>query len=561
MASVAFALASTPVQAQSTQCHQITGGQAVASGFGVPYDVVYNTNTLLFRANCNPSAGTVDVSIGINDTVYIYELGYWWDGNQWSQFSLQGSNKTGAWYIGNANQTIQIPQAKQAEGAFYVGYICQWKDNNWHCGCQNTACATPSWQLQQILATAGSGSSSSGGSSTSSSGASGFGPAYDANLQKIRSTPLRNTYEDNSRYRNTPMAQIPMQNLFGPRRDYDRRNNPDADATDHETFPAAQDGTMRTVCEFSHFAYDDPIVLPGQPEKAHLHMFFGNTDVNAYSTYDTLFNSGGGTCNGRELNRTGYWAPAVIDQDMNIRIPDRALVYYKAYGSSIGNIRIYPPEMALVSNPAPMRRAGNDSKPFRCIDMYGGSKHGWSERMPNCQGRGDGTMRMEMRVKFQKCWNGRDPSNWRDNFRNSASFWQANCPSSHPIAFPGLEYLLRYPVEAGENSSRWMLSSDVDAATGNLGSGGRGSTFHADWWGAWHETVNRMWVDNCANVRGASCGFGYLDNSGPNSNGPALVYRKNWQRPHKVSGRELFQDICSVSKPLNRPEDLAYCNP
>ena len=38
-------------------------------------------------------------------------------------------------------------------------------------------------------------------------------------------------------------------------------------------------GAFRTVCEFSHMAFDDPIVYPGQPGRSHLHVFFGNTGI------------------------------------------------------------------------------------------------------------------------------------------------------------------------------------------------------------------------------------------------------------------------------------------
>ena len=34
---------------------------------------------------------------------------------------------------------------------------------------------------------------------------------------------------------------------------------------------------------YSHTASDDPIVYPGQPGQSHLHEFFGNTDVDAFT--------------------------------------------------------------------------------------------------------------------------------------------------------------------------------------------------------------------------------------------------------------------------------------
>src|SRR5262245_53339915 len=81
--------------------------------------------------------------------------------------------------------------------------------------------------------------------------------------------------------------------------------------------PGASDGVgaFRTVCDFSHMNYDDPIVFPGQPGKAHLHAHFGNTLTDADTTAENLRNSGNSTCRGGTANRTAYWVPAVIDRN------------------------------------------------------------------------------------------------------------------------------------------------------------------------------------------------------------------------------------------------------
>src|SRR5262245_35670801 len=47
-------------------------------------------------------------------------------------------------------------------------------------------------------------------------------------------------------------------------------------------------GAFRFICNVSHLLPDDPIVYPGRPGASHLHVFFGNTMANAYSTYETL---------------------------------------------------------------------------------------------------------------------------------------------------------------------------------------------------------------------------------------------------------------------------------
>jgi len=63
---------------------------------------------------------------------------------------------------------------------------------------------------------------------------------------------------------------------------------------------------FRTSCGFSHMAPDDPIVAPNLPRRSHLHTFFGNTGVDAFSNDDSIDNEGNSTCSGGIANRTGY---------------------------------------------------------------------------------------------------------------------------------------------------------------------------------------------------------------------------------------------------------------
>ena len=109
-------------------------------------------------------------------------------------------------------------------------------------------------------------------------------------------------------------------------------------ATD-EAPSASGDGTgaFRTVCDFSHMAFDDPIVYPGQPGKSHLHAFFGNTGTNANSTAASIANTGNSTCRGGTINRSGYWVPAMIDTlDGTPVAPLSLIVYYKTGYNGVG---------------------------------------------------------------------------------------------------------------------------------------------------------------------------------------------------------------------------------
>jgi hypothetical protein len=389
---------------------------------------------------------------------------------------------------------------------------------------------------------------------------------YRTNLDMIRGQSVRNRNHDGSPFRNTPSASLDPNRLYGPRSEY--LGNPGGNP--EQSFPVGNGGQFRTACEFSHFAYDDPLLYPNKPGAAHLHMFFGNTDVNAFSTYDTLINSGSSTCNGQELNRTGYWVPAIIDGSGNVRIPERIVVYYKGEGKARGASQVYPERAAMIVNDnynaMSLGEGGSPGKySFVCSDVYSTNGGAASNTMPNCQG--SGTAVLEMNVKFPGCWNGQNPADWNNFYPARYGYYSSDCVGGTTL--PNLEYFVNYRVEPGENTSSWFLSSDVDATSFGASKTTAGSTVHGDWWGGWHKATNQMWIDNCVNYKSntaSGCGFGYLSDGGPNNgspyDGPALKMRPQYTGPAKVSASELMNQLCpSDRRSYAKPEDAAYCAP
>ena len=94
-------------------------------------------------------------------------------------------------------------------------------------------------------------------------------------------------------------------------------------------------GSFRIDCQFSHMLYDDPIVFAYQPGMSHLHVFFGNSDVDGMTNTATLEETGtSSTCAGGSANRSAYWIPAMIDVATGFAIkPLSNEVYYKEAGS------------------------------------------------------------------------------------------------------------------------------------------------------------------------------------------------------------------------------------
>ncbi len=412
-----------------------------------------------------------------------------------------------------------------------------------------------------------------------SSNAAG-GRAYDDNLALIRGASVRNTNHDASADRATAQRDLVIADHIGPRSEY--LGNPGGNP--ETAFPVLEGGQFRAGCEFSHFAYDDPLVKPGQPGASHLHMFWGNTDTNAFSTLDTLTNSGSSTCNGGELNRTGYWAPAMFDGDGSVRIPERITVYYKGYGLANGRSQTYPPGAAIVTDEnvheVPWDRGGTFGPDtgdwtYNCSDQFRGLRTPAANTIPTCDGSrffneygvaDDPHATLEMHVKFPNCWNGQDPSvssNW--GLARIGGWFYSECEER--ATFPNLEYIIAYPLELGETTEDWFLSSDVDPTTLELMHEG-GTMAHADWWGGWHPSINQQWIDNCVNFRTdqpSDCGFGYLTDGGPDGNnpiaGPALALRPQYEGVMKVDANSLFGDLCRTSRVPQRPTEAAYCTP
>ena len=87
----------------------------------------------------------------------------------------------------------------------------------------------------------------------------------------------------------------------------------------------------RFGCAVSHFSYDDPIIFPGEPGKAHLHQFTGNTTANAFSTAESLDSATRSSCQSGINNRSSYWSPAFFNEEGEVVLPEFNFFYYKTF--------------------------------------------------------------------------------------------------------------------------------------------------------------------------------------------------------------------------------------
>jgi hypothetical protein len=290
---------------------------------------------------------------------------------------------------------------------------------------------------------------------------------------------LRNSQPKFSQYAGVPSAQLELATLTEP-----------VDPPDNGS---VGDGQFRLACEYSHFSNDDPIVFPGEPGKSHLHMFFGNTDVNAFSTDESLLDSGGGTCNGFELNRSGYWTPALLDGKGNAVVPDSIILYYKT--KAPGSVQALPQGLKMIAGntDAETFTAGHDLA-WSCGSS--GNAYGHTNRIPDCGGDV-----INATIVFPNCWDGQnlDAPDHKSHMLNINE--SKPCPASHPVRLPQISILLYFPGTGSVDG--WHLSSDLTSGFNS----GPGATLHADWWGGWNDDAINLWTSGCMQAA-RNCSFG-----------------------------------------------------
>jgi hypothetical protein len=251
--------------------------------------------------------------------------------------------------------------------------------------------------------------------------------------------------------------------------------------------PSDGTGAFRTVCDFSHMNFDDPIVYPGQPGKAHLHAYFGNTGVDAASTASSIRTTGSSTCRGGTANRTAYWIPAMVDNATGAVVaPDEMVIYYKSgYGGvRPADVRAMPTGLRMIAgNMASVAPQAHVS--WECEDLGYASR---TDQIPDCAA-GD---RVLMMLEFPQCWDGVNLDS-ADHKSHMAYPTGRGCPSTHPVPIPVISYNVYTEVGAGHDTATWRLSSDTVDDPELPG----GYSAHGDWFDGWDAGVRDAWIRGC----------------------------------------------------------------
>lgn len=256
-------------------------------------------------------------------------------------------------------------------------------------------------------------------------------------------------------------------------------------------------GNFRLICGYSHLAYDDPIVYPGQPGASpHLHMFFGNSLTDGNSTYQSLRAAGDGSCQGGPLNRTGYWAPALFNSAGKVVVPDFVTVYYKdgIAARTRTPVTQFPAGFKLIAGQkadASLLTSADTHFDWYC-ELTQLSK---TQTIPTNCPAGE---RVGVHLEFPTCWDGThlDSSDHRSHMAYYAygNDGQPHCPSAYPGSLPQISLGLWYTQT--NDVKDWYLSSD---RMPGMPVRANGSSFHSDWLGAWDPAVQEIFTRVCIN--------------------------------------------------------------
>lgn len=346
--------------------------------------------------------------------------------------------------------------------------------------------------------------------------------------------PWQMTTQQYEMYENMPVSTI--NGLPGHHPTYGALPLPDVsyytNIKDNGASPSSVLGQFRFQGAPSHFLKDDPIVFPNQPGASHLHMFFGNTRADAYSTVGTgnqtdLLVRGASTVQGgKGANPSSYWVPALVDgplggcgNERKIILPDVITIYYKSrklYAMKMvpaglqiigGNIPHTPNPNGMVHNMIIKNSSGGDRREGARWGFYdNGLITGGGPTIP--QSNPGGHKYIRAAIGFPQCFKANpdgsfvfsSPNNLdHQHLLEDSGGWNRDdldCPGSHPNRIAKVEILLDYRWPANGDVSGWRLSSDMGANT-DAQVPYPGGSLHGDILFAWNEKVQKAWKDEC----------------------------------------------------------------
>jgi hypothetical protein len=232
-------------------------------------------------------------------------------------------------------------------------------------------------------------------------------------------------------------------------------------------------------CTVSHFNYDDPIVFPGQVGASHLHTFMGNTSTNAFTQISDLFANRDTTCTNPKDN-SAYWFPAIQKGD-DVIVPDiHQTIYYKSGIEDYWKVQSFPEGIRFVvgdmmATPESFQNAPGAVEGWECGEL----SFQW-----DIPGHCDPGTQLNIRYQAPSCWDGvnLDSPNHKSHMAYPV---HGECPLSHPVPVPMLEFKIAWPV-SGDMSDVHLVS-------------GSDQSWHYDFMNGWDPEILDALVMHCIN--------------------------------------------------------------
>jgi hypothetical protein len=246
--------------------------------------------------------------------------------------------------------------------------------------------------------------------------------------------------------------------------------------------PQGSDPQFVVECRFSHAPSDDPMVHPGMKGASHLHVFFGNTTTDAYSTTESLVQQHSTTCDERR-DTAAYWAPALTRGDAPI-LPVKSTAYYRA-GVDVDPTTVQPFPKGLVMIAGSARAL--TAQPVSIVAWSCGTSSDRLAEPPECGvDRG-----LRLIVTFPDCWDGvhLDTPNHHSHIAYSHL---GRCPNGYGVPIPQLQFAVEYPVHGS--------TEGLQLSSGGLLTG------HADFMNGWDQATLDQEVRLCLH-RKVVCGI------------------------------------------------------
>ena len=203
------------------------------------------------------------------------------------------------------------------------------------------------------------------------------------------------------------------------------------------------------------------------------------------------------------LNRSAYWMPAMLNGAGMVVRPDYVSIYYKRWPA--GSAECNADRGKCIALPRGLRyifghdmlsgQAATGAYHYSCQGPSApGGGPSWDNLVDAVAKCGPGNQ-LGAVISSPECWDGKrlDSPNHRDHmaYMSYGDWGYSKCPATHPFVVPQFTMGAWYTRVAGEG--QWTLSSD-DMPGMKMKPG---TTFHADWFGAWDDDILAKWTANC----------------------------------------------------------------